>query len=903
VTLLRTFRIIRRRLESLWQKSKVDRQLANELTFHLEKLVQENIAEGMSPEEARHVARRTLGNIPLLQEQCRDQRGVTWAHDLVQDFRYAVRQLAKERSVTLALVLTIALGIGVNTGIFGMVNGFLRPLPVPAPEQIVVLAADSKDDPTGVLFRFSYPALQDLRKQADVFSDLLGFDSQVGGFSTGGKSTQMLYLAVTGNYFSALGVTPAIGRLFVPGEGENPGTDLTLVLGYSFWQGKLGGDPRIVGKQIRVDGRTATVIGVTSKDFHGTFSSADMQGYLPLRALIRDDVPGVSQIFTSRHVKRLTVLARLKPGVSLPQARAAMNMAASRMQQDHPETDKGMGVRVIPEPLGRPQPVRWVADLLPRVGFYLALLTSLVLLLACMNVANILLVRATVRQRETAIRAALGSGRGRLIRQMLTESVLLALLGGAAGLVLGEAAANTFAGSIDLATDLPFLLDFSFDWRVFTYAAACALFTGIVIGILPALRASRTEACAALHDGSRSNSGGPKRQRMQSFLVVGQVAGSLVLLIAASLFVRSLKNAQRMDLGFTPDHVLNARLNPQWAGYTRERTNTFYRELERRVKSWPEVESASLAFSSPMGYMDNAQPVYVEGRAFKAGEQPPVIAYNSVDTSYFETMRIPILRGRAFRESDSETAPRAAVINQTMASTFWHNQDALGKRFRTQSPDSPLWEVVGIARDSKYLLIFEEPLPYFYVPLSQDFQPARVLQIRASVRPESLATRLEKEVQTLDPNVPVSDLQTLTRSLAGLDGFLMFRIGAIQASSLGIVGLVLALIGVYGVVSYGAAQRTREIGIRIALGATPGVVRTLMMRRGAGLVVGGILLGWMGAAGLMRVLLRFLVMVPLNDPVAFFVVPGVLALVALWACYVPARRATRVDPTEALRHE
>jgi hypothetical protein len=610
-------------------------------------------------------------------------------------------------------------------------------------------------------------------------------------------------------------------------------------------------------------------ISVAAKGFHGTFSSVDMQGYLPLRSLIAE-VPEWSGIFTDRTLKRMTVLGRLKPGVSLAQAKTPVSLLARRMEQNHPTSDKGIGVRVIPEPLARPQPVREVEDLEPRIGFFLLLLITLVLLVACMNVANIMLVRATVRQREMAIRAALGSGRGRLIRQMLTESVLLALLGGAAGLVLGVSAADAFAGSMDMATDLPIHLDFSFDWRVFAYALTAALVTGILVGILPALRASKADAGAALHDGGRSNSGGPVRQRMRSLLVVGQVAGSLVLLISAGLFVRSLRNAQRLDLGFLHDHVLNARLNPQWAGYDRERIRAFYREFERRVKAWPEVRSASFAFSSPLGYFNNGD---------------------------------PILRGRALRESDNETAPLAAVINQTMASTYWPKQDPIGKRFRTHSPESPLREVVGIARDGKYLLVFEKQQPYFYVPLAQDYQPARILQIRSSVPPELLSSRLEREVEALDPNVPVSDLQALTRSLGGSGGFLMFRIGAIQASALGLVGLILALVGVYGVVSYGAAQRTREIGIRIALGATPRLVRSLIMRQGAGLVLSGILVGWVGASALTRVLLRFLLLASPNDPVAFFGVPGGLALVALWAGYIPARRAMRVDPTEALRHE
>jgi putative ABC transport system permease protein len=900
MTVRQAFRILRRRFSAIFERTDLDNQLDKELAFHLENLVQENLAAGMSPEEARRSARRAFGNVAILEEQCRDQRRVNWVHDFFQDLRYASRRLNKERSVTLLLILTIALSVGVNTGIFGIINAFLRPLPVRAPEQIVVLAANIKDDSSGLLFRFSYPALQDFRRQTDVFSSLFGFDTEIGGFSTGGKSTQMLYLAVTGNYFSALGISPALGRLFVPGEGENAGADLNIVLGYSFWKGKLGGDPGVIGKQIRLDGQPATVIGVAPPDFHGTLASADIQGYLPLRAL--SGSADASQIFTDRATRRLTVLGRLKPGISLTQATTAMNIIARRLEQDHPATDKGIRVRIIPEPLARPQPLRWVAEVQPLIASFLAVLTSLVLLLGCMNATSILLAQASVRQHEMSVRAALGAGRGRLIRQMLTESILLALLGGSAGLLAGQFAAKTFAGSIDLATDLPFRLHASFDWRVFAFALGASVLMGVFVGIALAVQTSKVETGVALHDAQR-NTQAPQRQRLQSVLVAGQVAGSVVLLVCSGLFVRSLRSLQNLDLGFVPDHVLNARLDPEWAGYDVERTKAFYRELERRVRAWPEVTSASLAFSSPMGYYNHAQSVYIEGRPVAPGAHPPVIGYNSVDAAYFDTMRIPIVRGRAVREADTDTAPRAAVINQTMARTFWPNQDPIGKHFRMYSPNSRPWEVVGIARDSKYLMVFEPPAPYFYVPLAQDFQAVRVLQIRSSVQPESLASRLEHEVGEIDPNVPVSDLQTLARSLNGFNGFLMFRIGAVQATALGLVGLILALIGVYGVVSYGAAQRTREIGIRMALGASPGAVRRLLVRHGTGLVFSGVAAGWIAAAFLTRLLLRFLVLDSQTDPVAFVAIPGCLAAVALLACYIPARRATRIDPTVALRHD
>jgi putative ABC transport system permease protein len=446
-------------------------------------------------------------------------------------------------------------------------------------------------------------------------------------------------------------------------------------------------------------------------------------------------------------------------------------------------------------------------------------------------------------------------------------------------------------------------VDFSFDWRVFTYSMAAALFTGVFIGIWPALRASQARAGVALHDGDRSNSGGAQRQRMRSLLVVGQVAGSLVLLICAALFIRSLRGAQRLDLGFAPDHLLNARMNPLWAGYDQQRTKSFYQELERRVRAWPEVRSASLAFGVPLSPIMSGQPVFIEGRPQVPGEQPFMSGCNYVDPGYFQTMQIRILRGRAFLESDNETARRVAIVNETMANRYWPNEDPIGKRFHAGTPESPAWEVVGVAQDGKYLLVIESPLPFFYVPLDQNYLPMRVLQIRTSVPPESLSVRLEREIHSLDPGLPIAELKTMEQSLGSVQGFLIFRIGAVQTAAMGILGLVLALLGVYGVVSYGAAQRTREIGIRMALGATPRAILGMILGRGVWMVVAGVLVGLLGAALLARVLGYFLLFVSATDPLTFLAVPAVLAVAALWACYIPARRATRVDPTVALRHE
>jgi putative ABC transport system permease protein len=645
------------------------------------------------------------------------------------------------------------------------------------------------------------------------------------------------------------------------------------------------------------------VIGIAPEGFHGVYKGFDMEGYLPLRSLISDEAPEKFPVFTSRTDRPLTVLGRLKPQANLAEARVKMNVLMRGMEERYPATDKGIEARVIPETQARPIPLHTALNLLPFIRFTMLFLAALVLIVACLNITNILLVRATVRQREMAIRAALGSGRGRLIRQAMTESMLLTLLGAAAGVVLGKRVGQAFADALPkVVPDMPISFDVHFDAQVFLYAAAAALLAGVFIGIWPALRASSADPGSALHEGGRSNSSGPRGLRMRGILVAGQVAGSLVLLIAAGLFVRSLQTVQSVDLGFAPDHVLNARLNPQWVGYDRQRTEDFYRELKRRVETWSEVRSASLAFSSPFGLIGGGETIYVEGRPADPEEQPPGIGYNTVDTSYFDTMQIKILRGRVFRDSDTEAAPRVAIVNQTMARRYWPNQDPIGKRFRMGTPTTPYLEVIGVAHDGKYLFVVEGGSPYFYVPFTQVSSSMRTLQIRSTVDPELLNTRLEREIHAMDPAIPVS-LQTMEGAVDGAQGFFLLRVGAVQAGAMGLLGLILAAVGVYGVMSYGTAQRTREIGIRVALGATPQAILGSVLRQGVGMVFLGVGAGLLGAAAITRVLGTFLWSVSLTDPLAFVAIPTLLAAVALSACYLPARRAMLVAPMVALRHE
>jgi predicted permease len=880
----------------------VEQELSDELRFHLDKLIEQKIARGMTRGKARYEALRELGGVEQIKEECRDMRRVNWIDNLLRDVRYGLRMAGKARGLTAVLAITLALGIGVNTAIFSVMNGWLlRPLPVRAPEQIMYLAFQPKGTSES---KFSYPDLLDFQKQADAFSDLFAYYAPSGGgLSTGGVATEFAASAVTGNYFSALGVKPLLGRLLLPGEGEKPGEGLLVVLGYSFWQRRFGGDAAIVGKQVLINGQPATIIGVTPKEFHGTFFAFDMDGYLSLNALAQ--VQSSSGFWTDRRDRELMTLGRLKPGVSVTQAESSLAVISQRLAAQYPE-DKDFSFRVIPERLARPAP--FVTNFVAVIASLFLVLPALVLLLACLNVANILLARATARQREMAIRAALGAGRGRLIRQMLTESLLLALLGGIGGVVLGEWAISASGSMIHSVTSsssgIAYHLDYSFDWRVFAYTLEVVVLSGILLGIWPAFRAGQVDLNTVLHEGGRSDSVGVGRHGLRGLLLVAQVAGSLMLLIVSGLFVRSLERAEHMNLGFDPDHVLNVMLDVHQIGYDETRAKAFYRDLRDRVRALPGVQSASLAFTVPLGMPSPGSAIYVEGHPLAPGQVAPGVAFNRIDPGYFETMRVPLLEGRTFRDSDNETAPAVAIVNQTMAKEFWPNQDPIGKRFSLKSASGPFIEVVGLARDGQTDWHFSlDPHAYFYLPLAQDFATFLSLQVRTTVPPESLILGVQQQIHDLAPDLPIFDAHTMQQGVHGLTGLFMFRLAATLAGVMGLLGLTLATVGVYGVVSFGAAQRTREIGIRMALGATRRDVLIAIVRQGLLLTLIGIGSGLVGAFALSRLLRSMLVGVKPGDPGTFVAVSLLLLAVALLASCVPARRATKVDPMVALRYE
>lgn len=888
-------------IRRLFNKSRAEKELDAELRYHLERQIADNLGAGMSPAEARRDALIQLGGIEQVKEQVRREWIGCWLNSVMSDCLYGLRQLRKNPGLTSTVIITLELGIGVNTAMFSFLNGWLlRPLPVPSPEQITVLGSEQKEGSNG---NFSYPDLRDFRTENDSFSSLFGYAVGIGGLSADGDAREIAYSSVTGNYFSALGVKPSLGRLFLPGEDEKPGEELLVVLGYSFWQNKFGGDPRVIGKSVRVNGKEATVIGVTPKEFHGTLFSLDMDAYLPLNALsLLGDSP---DFWTVRDDRRLTVMGRLKQGISLKQAQSSVDVIADRLAIQFPEADKGVKVRVIPERFARPG--AFVATFVPAVASLFLVLAGLVLLLACTNVANILLVRATARSREVAIRSALGATRARIIRQVVTESLLMALLGSAGGVLLGGAAL-AMSGSLlhsvfTNRNNRGFSMDVSFDWRVFAYATGTAILAGILVGVWPALRATRTDVRMELQEGSRGASPSGGKFAARSALTVAQLACSLMLLIAAGLFVRSLNSAEHMYLGFNPDHVLNVIMDPHEIGYDQAQTKAFYKELGNEVGRIPGVQSASMAFTVPMGRPSNTTPVFVQSHPVSPHERPPLIPYDCISPSYLQTMQVPLLKGRQFTDSDSEQARPVTIVNQAMAKRFWPNEDPVGKYFSMKSNTGPFVEIVGVAGDGQYFFISTAAQPYFYLPLAQNFVSYRFLQLRTSVPPQSLVRSVEEQVHRLAPDLPIDDIRTMQQLVQGLGGLFLFRLAAIAAAVMGFLGLVLAIVGVYGVISYSVSQRTNEIGIRMALGAGSDDILKLVSAQGLRLVGFGVTVGLLAAWALSRAMKSLLVGVSATDPLTFASVAVLLALVAFAACLIPARRAASVDPLIALRYE
>jgi len=817
-------------------------------------------------------------------------------HTIWQDVKYGLRMLVRNPAFTAVAVLTLALGIGVNTAVFGVINAFMiRPLPGKDNERLLVIAEQRPTD--GELRGVSYRDYVDYRDHAYAFTDMAAYTNTIDGLSADRVTERILSQYTTGNLFSFLGLQPAAGRFFFPGEGETPGSQQLVVLGYRYWQRRFSGSLSVVGKAVLVNGEPCTIVGVAPEELIGPYTPAETDAYLTLGLSGRHEALG---LLTDRSARNLTVLARPKPGVTLAQARSSVRVVAAQLAQQFPATNAGVVPEVVPEHLARPEADAARSN--PVVAGAFLGMVGLVLLITCVNVANLVLVRASTRFKEMAIRASMGAGRARIFRQLLTESLVLSLTGGLAGALLGWWF-TSLIGAIRFPVAIPIRLNLSFDWHVFGYIALIVLASGLAVGLVPAWRASRMNLNAVLREGGRSGSGASTHQRMRSVLVAAQVAGTLVVLIIAGLFVRSLQSAQNMELGFNPDGVLNLGMDTTQLGYDEARGVNFFRTVKERVAATPGVTSASFAMWSPMGVYNVATHVWKEGQKSLPVSEALNLGYNPVDEDYFRTLQIPILRGRAFTKQDAAGSLPVAIVNEKLAKRLWPGEDPIGHHFSYDKPDAPEVEVVGVAKDGRYFNAMEDAQEFFYVPLAQHYTAIRVLQVRGSVPPVSLAAAIQGEIHNLDPNLPVYDVQTLRQSLDGPNGFFLARLGAFFAAVFGGLGLVLAVVGVYGIVSYAVTLRTQEIGVRMALGAQGKDVLGMILRQGLVLSGWGLLAGLVLAFTITRFLKSVLFQISTADPVTYLSVSALLLIITMFACYLPARRATTVDPLVALRYE
>jgi predicted permease len=821
---------------------------------------------------------------------------VTKMDGAIKDLKYALRVLTRNPGFVAIAIITLASGIGVNAAIFSIVNAYLfRPLPAKDSGQLVVVA--TKKVNFELPYDVSYPNYQDIRN-CPAFSDAIASTGNPVNVIVDGRPERTRVDLVSGNYFTMLGINPAMGRTFTEEEGRVPGAADVIVLGFSYWQSRLGGDPSAIGKTIKVNGVPFTIIGVAPKGFNGTEPLLSYDAFLPA-GVMGQLYTGGDQTFVNRNDTEFRVMARLRPGMVLDEARSALGVLASQLEQQNPASNTGIGFVAQSEIKSRP--TIEISDQFRQASFVFLGLVGLVLVISCVNVANLMLVRASARRKELAVRGALGASRLRLTRLFLIESVLLAGGGALGGIVLASWSSDLLS-NIRVAADAPVRFDFSLDWRVVGFTILAASAAAMLSGLLPAVRASRVDLNEALKEGGRGMIGSRGGHRLRNMLVAGQVAVSLLLLVCSGLFIRSLERAETSDPGFRTKDLVMASVDLSLQRYDKERGKQFYRQLVEKARSLPSVRTATTAYIVPFGGHNEAENIITEDNPVESEREREMAFYNSVGSDYFETMGTAILEGRDFSEQDDESALPVAIVSQAMALKFWPGQDPLGKRFKL-SPDRPYLQVVGVSRDEKHIFIGEDPRPFFYLPAEQAYRSEATLELYTEGGQESLAAAVRQIVGDIDPDMPVFGVRTMTEHLNNGLAFFFIRIGAALAGIFGALALLLAAIGIYGVISYSAGQRSHEIGLRMAMGATRVDVLRLVLKNGSIVVGLGMAIGAAAAVAATRLLSGLLYDVSPQDPIAYFAVIAVLAAVALTACYIPAMRAARVDPMAALRCE
>jgi putative ABC transport system permease protein len=904
--MIQNLRAMAAKLRGLFGDHRANREFDDEIEAHLRLLAERYIRQGMTEEEAAWAARRQFGNVTLLKEVSREMHGIRLIETFIQDLRYGARTLMKTPGFTLIIVITLALGIGVNTVILSTVNGFLlRGLAVEKPAELISTFWGKKSDPQ-VWDGFSYPNYIDVRNRAQSFSGLAAWNnmysaslSTTGSSNAGDQERAELIWGerVSGNYFEVMGVKPILGRGFLLEEDQTQNTHPVVVISHALWQSRFNADPAIVGKTIYLNGVAFTVIGVAPETFYGSQFAMRQSFWAPL--MMSSKFGMGAEWETNRDSKTISVYGRLKPGVTLAQAEAELNLIADGLAKQYPN-NADTKIQVKAETDGR---YRSVTKTFKLGGWLAMCVAGLVLLVACANVANLMLARAAARAKEIGIRLAIGAGRRRIVRQLMTESLLLSLLGGALGWLVAYWGTWLVAASVP-PLPWPINLQVAPDGYVLKWMLGLSLLTGVIFGLAPALLASRPDLVAVIKGDTTGQSSGRRRWNLRGALVVAQVAISIIVLICAGLFLRSLNKALKVDPGFSAENLVTMFLDPSLLGYDKAAGLRFHQELRRRIEAQPGVREASFATFLPLGGSgDGRGPIVKEGEADPPPNQGIGSNCSIVAPKYFATMRTPLVMGREFTEHDTADAPPVVIVNQEFARKFYGSeQNALGKRFRFWQ-GTPLMEIVGIAKDGYYGSLYEDRQTYMFLPEYQNYQSQMMLLISANSADDlkAVVEHARREIGQMDARIPVFGVTMAEANLSY--AYWGPRLAAGMAAAFGLLALLLATMGLYSVMTYAVSQRTREIGIRMALGAQAGAVLRMVVWRGLQLALVGATLGLAAGFVLTRVMKNLLFDVSPTDPATFALIVLLLVAVALIASYIPARRAAKVDPLLAIRNE
>ena len=898
--LLATLREWITRAASIAGRRRDDADLERELRAHLELAAEDAERRGQPPVAARRTAALDAGGVAQAMEAMRDQRSLPWFDDLTRDLRYGSRMLARNPGFTAVSVISLAIGIGANCAAFSFADTLLlRPLPVPRPAELLVVG---QINPFEDSLESSYRDYVDIRDRSGSFEGLAAYAKSTAGFaaSVDAPARLTIGLLVTGNFFRVVGVQPQLGRDFRPEEDQVPARDAVVILGHEFWRQQFGGDPAILGRTVRFNGADFTVVGIAPAGFTGVDQFTRFQFYTPLMMWPAFSPDAGVALFEARDDRRLTITGRLAAGATIAGAQSELATIGADLERAHPDTNRNGRLLVRTELQNR------IAQA-PPVATLVAMLAALalgVLFVACANVAGLIASRAPMRAREMAMRLAIGAGRGRLVRQLVTESLLVALLGCALGLGVGAAAIALFR-QIQIPVDLPITTVFALDRRALAFSIAVAIASAVLVGLAPAVRAARTDLTAAMKATDAAGHGG-RRQWGRRVLVGGQVAVAVVLLVMAAFVYRGFARELRGGPGFATDHLLMMSVAPKQLRYDDAQAQQFFERLAVSARETPGIVSATLTRYMPMDGLPPSATIVPEGFQFPPGQESAVHASSIVDEHYFDTLGVPILQGRAFRAADSIAAPRVAIVNEALANRYWSGQSAIGKRFRVDGARGPWVEIVGVARTTTYTFALENPKPFVYFPFRQRPAESMFLLARTSGEPASLAAAFRELVRALDVNLPIANVRTM-EELYRMRSVIVLEVITATIGSMGLMGLTLAVVGLYGLIAYAVSRRTKEIGIRIAIGADRGSVLRMVLGQGLLLVGAGLAAGLVASLGAGPLLASIFMSGMEGDArtnaAAFALVAAAVLMAAAIAAYIPARRASRVNPTEALRAE